>query len=122
MSKRNRDTGRREGPGQEPPAGAPAGALQVTALVGLGVLLVLSFLTWNEAHKLGTGLDTRLGQLQGTLSQLSAKIDQAALRTQQAQQPQGPDPRKIYAIKTGGAPVEGPDSAAVTIAEFSDFQ
>jgi hypothetical protein len=34
----------------------------------------------------------------------------------------GPDPDRVYAIKTDGAPVAGPLAAAVTIAEFSDFQ
>ena len=34
----------------------------------------------------------------------------------------GPDPNRVYRIKTAGSPTKGPASAAVTIAEFSDFQ
>ncbi len=34
----------------------------------------------------------------------------------------GPDPNRRYAVNTAGAPTIGPDTAAVTIVEFSDFQ
>ena len=34
----------------------------------------------------------------------------------------GPDPNRVHTIKTAGAPTKGPDTAAVTIVEFSEFQ
>ena len=34
----------------------------------------------------------------------------------------GPDANRVYPVKIDGAPMEGPITAAVTIAEFSDFQ
>ena len=34
----------------------------------------------------------------------------------------GPDPNKRYAVNVKGSPVLGPDTAAITIVEFSDFQ
>ena len=35
---------------------------------------------------------------------------------------QGPDPDKVYPVKTGGAPSKGRTGAPIVIAEFSDFQ
>lgn len=34
----------------------------------------------------------------------------------------GPDPNRVHTINTAGAPTKGPDAAAVTIVEFSEFQ
>ncbi len=34
----------------------------------------------------------------------------------------GPDPDKVYAVKTSGSPYKGPEQAKITLIEFSDFQ
>jgi hypothetical protein len=39
-----------------------------------------------------------------------------------APRPTGPDPDKVYTVKTEGAPFVGPGDAPITIAEFSEFQ
>ncbi len=48
------------------------------------------------------------------LGNLQAAPAQAARR--------GPDPNKRYTVNTKGSPSVGPETAAVTIVEFSDFQ
>ncbi len=53
------------------------------------------------------------------LEKLSAKLEQVAGN---AARQRGPDPNRVYPVKIDGSPVEGPLTAAVTIAEFSDFQ
>ena len=39
-----------------------------------------------------------------------------------AQRPRGPDPSKVYDLKAGGAPYEGPSGAKVTILHYLDYQ
>ena len=49
------------------------------------------------------------------------EVDQAAKATPRPQR-QGPDPDKVYTVKTTGAPSKGRVGAPIVIAEFSDFQ
>jgi len=46
----------------------------------------------------------------------------AQLRPQGSQAPQGPDPAKVYDLKAGEAPAQGPGGAKVTILHYLDYQ
>jgi protein-disulfide isomerase len=60
------------------------------------------------------------------LDQLEEKIGSAAAarpaRPDQAQRPQGPDPQAVYKVPLGDSYAKGPDTAKVTIVEWSEFQ
>ena len=119
MSKRNREGREKESPGAAPPSMGPGGPLGWATLIGVAAVLVINLLSWTSTKKLETSLTARLGQLDSRLAQLSAKVDSA----QAAAQPRrGPDPNKVYTVKTDGAPSVGPSTAPVVIAEVSDFQ
>ena len=86
---------------------------------GLAILIVCGYLTLLEMRGIHGVLDARLDQIDTRLAQLSTKIEQAGTRPVERS---GPDPNRVYAIKTDGAPFKGPAAAPITIAEFSDFQ
>ncbi len=88
-------------------------------LAGLGVLIFMNASALREARESRRDLGDRLGRLEGQVGQLSSKVDAAA----RAGAPQrGPDPNRVYTIRTDGSPAEGPATAPIVIAEFSDFQ
>ena len=86
---------------------------------GLAALIIFGYLTLLEMRGIHGVLDARLDQIDTRLAQLSTKIEQAGTRPVERS---GPDPNRVYAIKTDGAPFKGPAAAPITIAEFSDFQ
>ena len=122
MANRNRDS--RDGRGSAPSegAGAPsAGVIRIATLIGVGVLVAM-----NVKMMTDTGKATK------TLSDINARIDNVnnrvvalgnEVRNTRAPAPQrGPDPAKVYTVRTEGAPAKGPATAPITIAEFSEFQ
>ena len=118
MAKRQ---GRSQGPsnqdhGVSPPPKRGGDALGLATLVGVVAVLVISFSNWREIDRLQTNLDNRLDEIESKIGQGST----GAAAPQRARR--GPDPNRVYSIKTAGSPSKGPQRAPVTIAEFSDFQ
>ncbi len=113
----------REAAGPGPVRQAPTSGgqwLQYATLGGVAAVLALTWASARDVGRIEEGLDDRLGKIESRIGQLVTKMDKMPA---QAQRPRrGPDPNKVYRIKTAGAPSKGPASAAVTIAEFSDFQ
>ena len=96
------------------------GTMLGAILVGVGVLLFLGFLNWEQSRQIQASLGDRLAQIENQLAQLSTKVDQGSARAAAPQR--GPDPSRVYTVKTDGAPQRGPKDAPITIAEFSDYQ
>jgi hypothetical protein len=119
-SKANRENLNRPEPPPVATEAAPFPSPQATRLAvigGLAALIVLASLIWQQSRRIERILDTRLGQLDDRLDKVARGMGPAAAAPQR-----GPDPNRVYTVKTDGAPARGPAAAPVTIAEFSDFQ
>ena len=104
-------------PQQAPPPSAwPAWA----ALAGVGLVLVVNLAAWSGKKKDQEALEGRFANLEASVRTLTDKVDQAAKAARPPRQ--GPDPDKVYDVKTNGAPSKGRLGAPIVIAEFSDFQ
>jgi protein-disulfide isomerase len=90
--------------------------------VAVAALVAIAYVNGRQTRALGDRIDYRLDEIDTQISQLSLKVDKVRTLAPSARVASGPDPNRVYAVKTEGAPVEGPLAAAVTIAEFSDFQ
>jgi hypothetical protein len=121
MSKGRRDY--EDGMRGEPPGGPAApsavfvsGLMAGANLAGVAVLILLGYMNWQETRAVQKSLDDRLDKVETRLADL------ARARPAAAPAREGPDPDRVYSVKTDGAPIKGPAGAPVTIAELSDFQ
>ena len=99
----------------------PAGILSAI-VAGLAILVVFAYLILSEMRGIHRVLDARSDQIDSRLMQLAARVELFASRPAAAPAANGPDPNRVDVVNTDGAAVAGPALAAITIAEFSDFQ
>src|SRR5262252_6153396 len=90
-------------------------AVRLGILVGVAVLIVIAGMNLYETRQQRIDLNDRMTQLATAINSRPA-TGPAPVR------PSGPDPEKIYTVRTEGAPFRGSKSAPVTIVEISDFQ
>ena len=82
--------------------------------------LVLAFVAWTDAKKIREDTGKRLAEMDQRLVQMQTQVANAAKARPPAQQ--GPDPNKVYPVKTSTGPAKGNPTAPIVIAEFSDYQ
>ena len=114
MGKQRRDNGPQPDPPGQPLKKSSDKLIRVAILVGLALLVVIAGLNLYETRRQRTELKDQMAQLVTALNTKPAAPP--------PQRPSGPDPDKVYTVKTEGAPFKGPSGAPITIAEFSDFQ
>ncbi len=108
--------GQQRGEGSPPgspkaPPGGGVDPMSLATLIGVAAVLVISFAAWRDVDRIGERLD-----------KLEARMNETGGRAPAVAPQRGPDPNRVYTVRTQGAPVRGSAAAPVTIAEFSDFQ
>jgi protein-disulfide isomerase len=94
------------------------------AIVGLAVIagsLVLA----NSLNRVTQQLDRtggRLDEIRGAVADAKDALSNLQVAAAPSAAQRGPDPNRRYAVNTKGAPALGPENAAISIVEFSDFQ
>lgn len=85
-------------------------------LIGVVLLIALASLNVYETRRQRIELNDQMTQLAKAIN------TRPTANPAQPPRPSGPDPDKVYTVKTEGAPIEGSKSAPVQIVEISDFQ
>jgi protein-disulfide isomerase len=117
MSKRNRE--RRAGEGAEETTGGGGGGIKWLAEGMAVVVFVVGFMAWSSQNTKLEDTKRRLADMDQKFQALQTQVANAA----KAKPPsQGPDPNKVYTVKTDGSPTHGNPTAPIVIAEFSDYQ
>jgi protein-disulfide isomerase len=121
MSKKNRErrSGGGDGGAESTGAAGTAGGLNWLPIVLAIVALGLGFLAWTDGKRMKDDTARRLVDVDQRIAQLQQQVANAAKA--KPAPPQGPDPNKVYTVRTDG-PTKGNPKAPVVIAEFSDYQ
>jgi protein-disulfide isomerase len=91
----------------------------VVAALILGACVVASSLLIQSSID---GATNELAAVRTTVAGMQAVAAQAAPAPAAPARAERPDPNRRYSVNTAGSPAKGPESAAVTLVEFSDFQ
>ena len=93
-----------------------ADKIRLGILIGIAILIAITGLNLYEMRRQRIELNDQMTQLAKAIN------TRPAANPAQPPRPSGPDPDKVYTVKTEGAPIEGSKSAPVQIIEISDFQ
>jgi protein-disulfide isomerase len=117
MSKKNRE--RRTGEDAAGPTGGGSGPNWLPIILAFAAL-GLGGVAWTNAIQLKRDTTKRLVDIDTKLVQLQTQVANAAKARPTPSQ--GPDPNKVYTVKTDGSPFKGNAAAPIVIAEFSEYQ
>ncbi len=99
--------------------------LAAAAIVGVAVI-VGSLVLARSLNQVTQQLDRtagRLDSIRGAVAEAKDALGNLQVAGAPAAAPRrGPDPNRRYSVNIAGSPGRGPETAAVTIVEFSDFQ
>jgi protein-disulfide isomerase len=98
--------------------------LGAAAIVGVAVIAA-GLLLGNSLDRVTQQLDrtaSRLDDIRAAVADAKDALGNLQAAPAQAAARRGPDPNKRYTVTTKGSPARGPETAGVTIVEFSDFQ
>src|SRR5882672_7578706 len=117
MSKRNRERRTGEGVVESMTGSGGGGGLSWLPIVLAIVALGLGFVAWTDGKRVKDDTAKRLVDIDMKLAQLQTQVANVA-KAKPAPQQQGPDPNKVYTVRSDG-PAKGNPRAPIIIAEFS---
>jgi protein-disulfide isomerase len=94
-------------------------AIVALAVIGGSVHLA------NSLNRVTQQLDRtggRLEEIRAAVADAKGALSNLQVAAAPSPSQRGPDPNRRYAVNTKGAPTLGPDTAEISIVEFSDFQ